>query len=297
MPSKIHPRSRFGWRAAGSLRERRPAVWELTRSSARAWLAGHGYQPHPTSTRNAPAQPPQQGQSVQGVSRMGTTGGAAAALVDRDGTTLRIADFSGASAVGGPSDAVHVGHDGWVGDALLRVAVRPGRRSGHGRGDCRGLCSPRCGHRRAGSEGQWLALSGHSCRRVALVFTLPVYVLLFATTYFVMEHTAGSSFTESVLDVYGCLVLRGDGPSSQSATATSQPRVRALEWWSLSRWCWTSCCWVRRPRVRKRDQTQSAATDRTATNRRAMIRHRAAERPLGVGVTRRAGLPLPSKNR
>ena len=32
----------------------------------------------------------------------------------------------------------------------------------------------------------------------ALAFTVPVYVLLFATTYFVMEHTAGSSFTESL---------------------------------------------------------------------------------------------------
>ena len=32
----------------------------------------------------------------------------------------------------------------------------------------------------------------------ALAFTLPVYVLLFATTYFVMEHTAVSSFTESL---------------------------------------------------------------------------------------------------
>ena len=32
----------------------------------------------------------------------------------------------------------------------------------------------------------------------ALAFTLPVYVLLFATTYFVMEHTAASSFTESL---------------------------------------------------------------------------------------------------
>jgi voltage-gated potassium channel len=32
----------------------------------------------------------------------------------------------------------------------------------------------------------------------ALAFTLPVYLLLFATTYFVMEHTAVSSFTESL---------------------------------------------------------------------------------------------------
>jgi hypothetical protein len=30
----------------------------------------------------------------------------------------------------------------------------------------------------------------------ALAFTFPVYVLLFATTYFVMEHTAVSNFTE-----------------------------------------------------------------------------------------------------
>ena len=32
----------------------------------------------------------------------------------------------------------------------------------------------------------------------ALAFTVPVYVLLFATTYFVMEHTAVSSFTEAL---------------------------------------------------------------------------------------------------
>ena len=32
----------------------------------------------------------------------------------------------------------------------------------------------------------------------ALAFTAPVYVLLFATTYFVMEHTASSSFTEAL---------------------------------------------------------------------------------------------------
>ena len=43
----------------------------------------------------------------------------------------------------------------------------------------------------------------------ALAFTLPVYVLLFATTYFVMEHTAGSSFTEP-LHAHGCPVLLGD---------------------------------------------------------------------------------------
>ena len=32
----------------------------------------------------------------------------------------------------------------------------------------------------------------------ALAFTVPVYVLVFATTYFVMEHTAVSSFTEAL---------------------------------------------------------------------------------------------------
>jgi len=32
----------------------------------------------------------------------------------------------------------------------------------------------------------------------ALAFTVPVYVLLFATTYFVMAHAAASSFTESL---------------------------------------------------------------------------------------------------
>ena len=81
--------------------------------------------------------------------------------------------------------------------ALLRLAVRPRRQRCHGRADHARVCCPRRGYRWAGSE---VGRSPYPGIRVveALTFTVPAFVLLFATTYFVMAHTVVSSFTESL---------------------------------------------------------------------------------------------------